>query len=654
MTAHHVRCRPAWARLAGLPASTAILCQLMAGPAVALEWELDDVYVRFDTTLSQGGTVRTSERSRDIIGIANGGTAYSVNHDDGTLNYDDGKVSQNVSRFTSELDIDGGALSAFVRVTGFVDWEQRNGTRARTPLTKPALEIVGEDLEVLDAFVTGNFNVGAAPAQIRVGQQVLSWGESTFIPNGINVINPIDVAQFRTPGATLRDALKPIPMVSGSISATERISLEGFYEFGWKKVDTDPPGTFFSTNDFVGAGGSRAFLGFGEISDLGTSFGALTPAINADLAGAGQPLQPVFDPVFLGVPRSGDDDASDGGQFGVAMHFFSEKLQGAEFGLFYVKYNSRLPIVSAHTGTAAGVAEGSASAVAVATGGNTAGAVGPAAAAAIGGSIGVDRYAQTASYFIEYPEDIDLFGASFNSAIGNTGWALQGEYSFKKGLPLQIDDTELLLAALTPLSTANPVFFGQFANNQLGTFGTDTIIHGFIERDVSQIQATATKSFGPTLGANSGVFVVEVGVTHVHSMPSQSSLRLNADGTDTSGNSQQAAAGGAHAGKSAEPTSAFPTATSWGYRMAAQVTYDNVIDAVNLSPRIQWAHDVQGISPQPAGPFREGRKAISFGLRATYLEEWEADISYTNFFGAGKYNLLSDRDFVSATLKYSF
>ncbi|TFH46578.1 MAG: DUF1302 domain-containing protein, partial [Lysobacterales bacterium] len=568
MTAHHVRCRPAWARLAGLPASTVILCQLMAGPAGALDWQVDDVSVRFDTTLSQGVTVRASERSPDIIGIANGGTAYSVNHDDGTLNYGEGKISQNVSRFTSELDVDGGALGAFVRVTGFVDWQARNGTTERTPLTQQALDIVGEDLEVLDAYVTGNFKVGEAPAQLRFGQQVLSWGESTFIPNGINVINPIDVAQFRTPGATLRDALKPIPMVSGSISATESISLEAFYEFGWKKVDTDPPGTFFSTNDFVGAGGSRAFLGFGEISDLGTSFGALTPAINADLAGAGQPLQPVFDPVFLGVPRGGDDDPSDGGQFGVAMHFFSEKLQGAEFGLFYVKYNSRLPIVSAHTGTAAGVAEGSASAVAVATGGNTAGAVGPAAAAAIGGSIGVDRYAQTASYFIEYPEDIDLFGASFNSAIGNTGWALQGEYSFKKGLPLQIDDTELLLAALTPLSTANPVFFGQFANNQLGTFGTDTIIHGFIERDVSQIQATATKSFGPTLGANSGVFVVEVGVTHVHSMPSQSSLRLNADGTDTSGNSQQAAAGGAHAGKSAEPTSAFPTATSWGYRMA--------------------------------------------------------------------------------------
>ena len=222
------------------------------------------------------------------------------------------------------------------------------------------------------------------------------------------------------------------------------------------------------------------------------------------------------------------------------------------------------------------------------------------------------------------------------------------------GLPLQVDDTELLFAALTPLSTDNPAFYKQFEDNQLGIYGTDTFIPGFIERDVSQIQATATKVFGPTLGANTGAFVVEAAVNHVHDMPNQNTLRLNAAGTDTSGNSQHAAAGGAHSGKSEEPSSAFPTATSWGYRMAAQLTYDNVIEAINLSPRLQWAHDVQGISPQPAGPFRAGRKAISIGLKATYLEKWEGDLSYTNFYGAGKYNLLSDRDFFSVTIKYSF
>lgn len=656
MTAWAVRKGPDCARRIALPAIMAVLCTSLPDSAPALDWEFEGVDVRLDTTLSQGITVRTSERDPALIGIANGGTANSVNHDDGTLNYDDGRIAQNVSRFTTDLEIDGGALSAFFRVTGFADWEQRNGTRARTPLTKQALDQVGQKLELLDAYVTGDFRVGEAPAQIRVGQQVLSWGESTFIPNGINVVNPIDVARFRTPGATLRDALKPIPMVSGSVSATESVTFEGFYEFGWEEVEVDPPGSFFSTNDFVGAGGVRAFLGFGDFSDLGTSFGPLTAPINADLAAGGLAPQPLLDSVFLGVPRGPDDTASDGGQFGLAMRLFDQRLRGTEIGFYYLKYNSRLPLVSARTGTAAGVANGVASAgfVSGAVGpGNTAAAAGAPTAADIGGAIGVNRYAQTANYFIEYPENIDLLGVSFNSEVGNTGWALQGEYSFKKDMPLQIDDSELLLAALSPLSTASPAF-AAFADNQLGTFGTDTVIHGFIERDVSQIQATATKVIEPVLGAQSGIFIVEVAVNHVHNMPKQSTLRLNAAGTDTSGNSQQAAAGGVHEGKSAEPSSAFPTATSWGYRMAAQLTYDNVIDAINLSPRIQWAHDVQGISPQPAGPFREGRKAISVGLNATYLQEWEADVSYTNFFGAGRYNLLNDRDFFSATIKYSF
>ena len=75
---------------------------------------------------------------------------------------------------------------------------------------------------------------------------------------------------------------------------------------------------------------------------------------------------------------------------------------------------------------------------------------------------------------------------------------------------------------------------------------------------------------------------------------------------------------------------------------------------MNLTPRLQYAWDFHGNSPQPAGPFLEGRMAINVGLTATYLQSWEADLGYTNFFGAGKQNLLNDRDFVSLTVKYSF
>ena len=40
----------------------------------------------------------------------------------------------------------------------------------------------------------------------------------------------------------------------------------------------------------------------------------------------------------------------------------------------------------------------------------------------------------TATYFAEYPEDIKLYGLSFNTA-GPAGVALQGEYSYRSNQP---------------------------------------------------------------------------------------------------------------------------------------------------------------------------------------------------------------------------
>ncbi|MFX4681957.1 DUF1302 family protein, partial [Acinetobacter baumannii] len=57
------------------------------------------------------------------------------------------------------------------------------------------------------------------------------------------------------------------------------------------------------------------------------------------------------------------------------------------------------------------------------------------------------RNADAARIFAEYPEDIQLFGLSFNTP-GPFGLALGGEYSFRPNLPLQIATPELVLAAL--------------------------------------------------------------------------------------------------------------------------------------------------------------------------------------------------------------
>ena len=146
----------------------------------------------------------------------------------------------------------------------------------------------------------------------------------------------------------------------------------------------------------------------------------------------------------------------------------------------------------------------------------------------------------------------------------------------------------------------------------------------------------------------------EVGWTHVHDMPDKDELRLEGPGTYTSGNYSQSLPGGVHAGKDSEPSSAFADENSWGYRAVAKLDYDNAIGAATLSPRIAWAHDVHGNSPGPGGNFVEDRKAVTFGLGTSYLSTWTADLSYTNFFGAGRYNLVHDRDFVAFNITYSF
>jgi hypothetical protein len=258
-----------------------------------------------------------------------------------------------------------------------------------------------------------------------------------------------------------------------------------------------------------------------------------------------------------------------------------------------------------------------------------------------------DAYAKTARYVIEYPEDIQLLGVSFNTQLDSIGVALQGEYSYRKDAPLQVDDVELLLAALSPLGSA-------YLDNQVGAFGLSTYIPGYIEKDLSQVQVTATKTFGPTFGADQFTLVGEVGLTHVHNMPDKDKLRLESAGTYVSGNPSQASATGAHGGLPAEPDDAFADADSWGYRAVAKLDFNNAIGAVTLSPRIAWAHDVDGNSPNPGGNFLEDRKAITYGLGADYQNTWSADLSYTDFFGAGRYNLINDRDYVSFNVKYSF
>ncbi|MFO7812484.1 MAG: DUF1302 family protein, partial [Pelovirga sp.] len=220
--------------------SLLLVCALLALPVPSVEafqFSLgNEVSGNLDTTLSYGAAWRMKDQDSELIGTANDGDAYSVNYDDGNLNYDKGDLINHTAKITSELALNWRNFGLFVRGTAFYDFENNDGSRRRTELSGDAKDMVGKDATLLDAYLYWNFDIASAPAQLRVGQQVLSWGESTFIQNGINIINPVDVSKLRVAGAELREGLVPVGMVSGSISPTENISFEAFYQYEWEET----------------------------------------------------------------------------------------------------------------------------------------------------------------------------------------------------------------------------------------------------------------------------------------------------------------------------------------------------------------------------------------------------------------------------------
>jgi len=131
------------------------------------------------------------------------------------------------------------------------------------------------------------------------------------------------------------------------------------------------------------------------------------------------------------VKRGSDRDARDSGQFGVAMHYNFEPLD-TEFGAYFMNYHSRAPIFSAKGASAATYAAANALTSTPAS------------------SLRPLIVAGNSSYFVEYPEDIRLYGLSFSTTLP-TGTAWSGEISYRPNAPVQLNTTDILYAGVTPL-----------------------------------------------------------------------------------------------------------------------------------------------------------------------------------------------------------
>jgi hypothetical protein len=658
------------------------------GQVSASSFSLGDFDISFNSTFSVGASWRVEDRNwNDNVGKSNninngfdfssyhaalnanpinmtiwqGEGGYSNNGDLGNLNYDSGEAFSQLFKGTHELDIRKDNMGVFLRGMYFYDFEMKDGDRpwanqVNGNVNNPcrddeASSQVCSDIRLLDAYFYGDFDIGEMPFSVRIGQQVIGWGESTLISHGVSEINPVDISRLRAPGAELTEAFIPFGAVWASLGITENFNVEMFYQYDWEKTILPSPGSYFSTNDFAGDGGhynnvQLGFTGNPDI-DLDSLIGGLNEirgmllSGNPALAGAASAMYMAY-PTKLTLKAPGDEAAlepEDGGQYGLRLSWYLPEFNETELSLYYVNYHSRRPLFSGVTANFTGAA--------------VAGDLGYIAM----NEITEDNYANLSAFSkvqLAYPEDIKMTAMSFNTTIMDT--AVAGEITYRQDEPLQIDDVELLFAAM-PQQLAHPDSVSYRPDldgvSQMDVFGPGETADGFILSDTVQAQMTLTRFWGPSFGASQLTTLLEVGGIQINDMPDQDELRLNGPGTARNGGIagkeglEVAIQGGVE-------TNPFPDDFAWGYRFVTKLDYNNVFAGINMSPRIVFSHDVSGITPDPLFLFVEDRKSVSVGFAFDYQSRWSADLSYNGFWGGvGTTNKMEDRDYVSFNVKYS-
>lgn len=656
-----------------------------AMPAQAVNFQFDELDISIETALSATTGVRTSSRDNDLIGKANNipganaansdRGAFSVNGDDGSLNYDKWDFFFSRLGIISDITIRHGDFGVFVRPSylwdprlihdNFADPDDYGGTRVRSfdDLRRKNDEVVDEvadNAELFDAYFFGRFELFDRNVAFKIGRQVLNWGESTFVQNGINSIVAAN-ANRAFPGAEVKEIFIPTSMAWFGFDLTQNVSLEAFWQLEHESSVPFATGTFFSTNDLLYPGGQDAQLSFGKCDEnLPTVF-----------SGASENCGPTGGT----FPRAASDEPDDYNQFGGRLSFYIPELNNMELSFYAMRYNSRLPLFAGTTVSSGAYAIDVDGPGPIFPGLPCTPMAAPAGAGCVGNG-------QTGSYQLVYPERIDLYGLSFNTYSNLLGVSLQGEYSVKRDQPLNIAGPELIMFALgldgafAPL--VNPTGDGcitSVCRSGHGEFQPGTYFEGFQRFDVHQVDLGFTKIMGPgqglnVVGADQIALIGEAAATYVEDLPSSGDLPFGGSG-DFTPNETEA---GLAIGMPLQDKRAYGDELSWGYRLLASMRYNSVFNIVNVVPSVRFFHDVDGTTPSPLGNFTEENKLVGLNVTVEYQDRLEFGGGYTVFWGGENStlgqtdpaqngtrvdgsttnNLRSDRDFASLFVRYTF
>jgi hypothetical protein len=626
-----------------LPGLLAAAFAAASGHASAAEFSTDSGWNgSFNNTISLSSAWRAGNPDGALYTPADGarmgltdGTAGNPN-DAGNLNYRKNDRISTIAKLISEFEIKRDDAGALVRAKFWYDQAANSrkvlyGNMANNYTKNATLSDSGfEDLQkfsgayLLDAYIYDTFRIGANPLQLRLGRQVVNWGESLFV-QGVNQINPVDLSALRRPGAELKEALLPVAMLNANLGLSGGHSLEAFYQFKWDNTSLDSCGTYWAVTDAV----------------ISTRPGACKALPLVPLGGISGPSAYA---AGMYVPMVEGRKASNAGQFGVAYRFPLAALD-TEIGMYAMKIHSRTPIVSGLAGTNLKAINPAIPLLMPLAGFAGVPALNPA----------VNPNIKPMKAFWEYPEDVRLFGLSASTNLG--GWSLGSELSYSPNVPVQRNGNDVIAAALLG---AGPM--GKQAQAAVAK-GVGTYLAGYDRFHKTQLQLNGVSTYANVLGAQQAVLVGEI-AGQWNNVPDYK----NDVGALRYGRAFQFGQG-SHAlygGSTCGPTTAinnpspegckndgYVSRNAWGLRVRGQLEYSNAFDSgVTVYPSAFLAADIKGYSMD--GQFIEDRRQLGLGVRLSYQKKHNLEFTLTTFDRSARYDPLRDHGFYAVNYSTTF
>ncbi len=531
-----------------------------------------DTAVRWDNTIKYSAAYR--------LGAADARLIQSPNADDGDRNFHAGVISNRLD-ILSELDANFGRWGASVSAAAWYDNAYNNAPDADTSpqraiypvrdhFSSDVRDLHGRYVELLNAFVTGSADLGGMPVSLRAGRHTVLWGESLFFAaNGIAAGQaPIDtIKAMSVPLSRAKEVFMPANQVSLSAQPHPGMVINAYYQFEWRKSRLPGVGSYFSAADFVDAGGYRLYVGRNQ---------------------------------YLG--RGSSQDAKGGGQFGLAVRFIRNDF---DVGLYALKYHAKEPQLYMRPyprAVAAAARERSAEVERPAAYGSA-----PGVYAGPSNPLQSDPIydfgtgtGEVGDYVFVYPENIQIYGASFSGYLGDSNVA--AEISMRRRAPL---------ASKALLITGGASWDAD--KNAL-----------FARGDTLHAQASIVSSFAPNRAWDSASFSAEIAAN------SRLKLTHNAAMFDDS-----------------------RTRSYVGGRALFEPIYFAVFPGMDISVPLSVGYGLAGRSSVDSG---QVSKAGSFelGLSATYRAVWRGSLTLTRFLGAPDRQPFADRHFVSLSIQTTF